>query len=286
MITKSSVSQMGKNGSKSDNIYFDPLTATGFPLQDGAHNALQLHECGALLMDHQWNYSEVRSPFWRAYYNLDHGAGIRISGRHWALEPDRLFILPENLRYDCLGKPGVRHLWVHFSVNGWIPSSVPNRPGVIHLDGAKQAAWRRLHKELTSKSSASVFSLRHRCAGLLHLAWAEIPELARAAEGSPRLRLFIDWLDRCLDKPPDVAAMAMKAGLERRSFLRWFSRETGRTPGDFLMERRIREACRQLRYSAASIEQIAEDTGFANRHHFSRAFRQRTGCTPAHFRKN
>ena len=69
------------------------------------------------------------------------------------------------------------------------------------------------------------------------------------------------------------------------AFIRWFKARTGRTPAAFVTERRVREACRRLAFGEESIEQVAEATGFANRHHFSRVFKQHAGCGPAEFRR-
>jgi AraC-like DNA-binding protein len=173
---------------------------------------------------------------------------------------------------------------VHFSVGTLVPGARSVRPWVVMLDVAGRAGWARLHDEVADGGRAGAFALRHRCAGLLWLAWAELGDVAWASEGSPRLRAILEWMERRLGQPPGVAAMAAAAGLERRAFLRWFGRETGRTPADYLTERRIHEACRRLRFTAESIEQVAAATGFANRHHFSRVFRQRTGRTPANYR--
>jgi len=93
------------------------------------------------------------------------------------------------------------------------------------------------------------------------------------------------WFERSLRNPPSLDEMAARAHMGHRSFLRWFQRETGCTPVTFLTRRRIREACRLLRFGPDSIEQIAEATGFANRHHFTRAFSAQTGRGPSAFRK-
>jgi AraC-like DNA-binding protein len=270
--------------SKSVSRYFDPLTDAGVSLQAGELTPLRLHECGTLVMDARWSYEGVCSPFWRAYHNLDAGAAVRVAGERWALGPDRVVVLPPGLAYDCVGRAGVRHLWVHFSTGAPMPHGEATRPWVIKLAEPMRAGWEALYREAARGEAARGFGLRHRCAGLLWQAWAEVEELAALAEGAPRLRGFLQWLDRRLHEPPELAEMAKAAGLEKRSFLRWFRKETGRTPADYLTERRVHEACLRLRFTAESIEEVAAATGFANRHHFSRVFRRRTGRTPASFR--
>jgi AraC family transcriptional regulator, arabinose operon regulatory protein len=237
-----------------------------------------------MVLDEAWNFSRVRSPFWRIYFNLEPGASVSAQGRRWTLGPDRLLILPADVTFDCVGQPGVRHLWVHFDLPGSADFSTRLSPVTVKLPSAEVEIWSRLHAQVRAERGAGLSRLRHACAGAVWLALSQIDILDRAP-CSPRLRRLLSWLDARLGRPPTLGAMAAATSLGSRAFSRWFVRETGRTPVDFLTDRRIREACRRLRFTDDSIEQIASITGFANRHHFSRVFRQRTQHAPAEYRR-
>ncbi|MBK5102652.1 MAG: helix-turn-helix domain-containing protein [Burkholderiales bacterium] len=58
-----------------------------------------------------------------------------------------------------------------------------------------------------------------------------------------------------------------------------------RTPLDLLHDRLTHEASLRLARSGLSIEALADDLGFSSPPHFSRFFKQRTGFTPAGYRK-
>ena len=49
-------------------------------------------------------------------------------------------------------------------------------------------------------------------------------------------------------------------------------------------QRRL-QAARQLHFSESSIEEIAQQAGFCDRYHFSRAFHKEFNCGPATYRK-
>jgi|GEM_PF-6487603 len=34
-----------------------------------------------MVVDKHWSHHGVRSPFWRAYYNPDKGAAVRVAGK-------------------------------------------------------------------------------------------------------------------------------------------------------------------------------------------------------------
>ena len=56
------------------------------------------------------------------------------------------------------------------------------------------------------------------------------------------------------------------------------------TPAAYVTSARVRLARQQLALTSKSIEQIANATGFPNRHYFTRVFTRQVGCGPAEFR--
>ena len=64
-----------------------------------------------------------------------------------------------------------------------------------------------------------------------------------------------------------------------------FKQETGVSPIRYTMERRLEKALILLGDSRLSMEEIAKKTGFADRYHFSKAFKSRYGQTPVQMRK-
>jgi len=264
---------------ESDKRFFDPHTGDGIILDDEEVLLPRVHEMGATVIDHIWCYSGVCSPFWRVYYNLDEGASVLVAGKLLPLKPDLVVVVPAGLRYDCLPGDAVRHLWIHFSV----PSAgFSSSPASVVLDEVEVAVWRQLHMLASGKSE--VRQLRNACAAALLNVLTRV-EQAQQSPLSMQLQSLVRWLDISLAHPPSLDDMARRAGMGRRSFLRWFHSEAGATPVAYLKRRRILEACRLLRFGNDSVDQVAENTGFSNRNHFSRVFAKETGMGPAEFRR-
>lgn len=64
-----------------------------------------------------------------------------------------------------------------------------------------------------------------------------------------------------------------------------FKKETGKKFSSYLQEARLEKSCAMLRGSRLSIGEIAEQTGFFDSAHFSKAFKEHYGCSPLEYRK-
>lgn len=262
----------------------DPFTGSGVRLatvSGGMESAaFQVHEAGCFPLTAAWSYARVCSPFWRLYHHAQPGAAVRVGGQRIELEPDTALLLPPLVVFDCLPESGIDHLWVHFST----PLSVPQLREALaqKLSPATSALVVRMRSLLSMGTDLE--RLRHTAMALLYALWSELPE-REVGRQSPRLQRVLMLIEARLASPPDLNALAASAGLSSSAFIRWFKQEAGGTPAAFVVRRRVIEACRLLRYSDLSIEAVAEATGFANRHHFTRVFSREVGDSPGAFRR-
>ena len=95
----------------------------------------------------------------------------------------------------------------------------------------------------------------------------------------------LDLMQRQLDKELPLAAMASKAAMSERTFIRRFKEATGTTPGNWLTGIRLDHARSLLERSNFSVERVAEKCGFGSgatlRHHF----REKFGTSPVAYRQ-
>lgn len=64
-----------------------------------------------------------------------------------------------------------------------------------------------------------------------------------------------------------------------------FLQSEGKTPWDYVMEKRIERAKTLILMGEGSMAQIALETGFCSQSHFTAVFKKKTGQTPARYRK-
>lgn len=107
------------------------------------------------------------------------------------------------------------------------------------------------------------------------------PPMSHGDEAIARVQT---WLDSLSEVTVSVAAMAERAGLERRTFLRRFKKATGHKPTEYCQQLRVERARDLLERTLRPVEQIAWQVGYSDPNAFREVFRRVIGLTPAAYR--
>lgn len=193
----------------------------------------------------------------------------------------RMFYLAPELLSDAAREAGVHSL----------PSGLPHfRQGVIDDPGL--AARVRLLHMLAERHEASALELQTRLRGIL-ARWISLHAELRPAPASPgreplavaRARSLLDA--RATDNVT-LDELAAEAGLSPFHLVRVFAASTGLPPHAYQQQRRVQLARRLLAASPSSprLADIAQECGFADQSHLTRAFKRTFGVTPGAYRKN
>ena len=104
----------------------------------------------------------------------------------------------------------------------------------------------------------------------------------------PKLKASIDaYLESCFsnESPPLVGELAAKLGVPPWQLSRAVKRLLGISLHEYFKRRQIHRAKRLLRNADLSLNAVAYQCAFVTRATFFRVFRQRTGLTPAEYRR-
>jgi AraC family transcriptional regulator len=105
------------------------------------------------------------------------------------------------------------------------------------------------------------------------------------SEYQSRMHRVVAYIDRHLDQPLDLATLAEVAHFSPFHFHRLFSAWMGETLGDYLRRRRVEVAAMRLASQPrTTVFSMAVATGFGSAEAFTRAFRNRFGCSPTAWR--
>jgi AraC-like DNA-binding protein len=133
--------------------------------------------------------------------------------------------------------------------------------------------------------SAANFTIQANGTTLIHTLLKDHGFRASGVEAESRLAWMSAYLQLNLSQPLSVEQMASRANLSPSRFRTLFKAEFGQAPHQYLLHLRLEHARYLLTKSTYSMEQIADYCGFADVHHFSKAFRQHAQQTPSQFRK-
>jgi AraC-like DNA-binding protein len=236
--------------------------------------------------------------------------------RLWIDSPKRVFELRGGMA--SLTQPGQLHSaegelmlpgrwsWIQFRVPSDARSAMPGltlretstvrhalaavRPPVFHYSPDLEHCFERLFGEHRRPTPESPIAAR----GILHelIAWIirdhrnEQMRQDREQTGySPPIMRVIEWLREHLDENVSIGDLADVAGLSPSYFRRWFHREVGSSPSDYLTQMRIEKSKRMLAETDRSVTDIAMALGYNTSAYFTAVFHRETGTTPTDFRK-
>lgn len=232
----------------------------------------------------KWEHDDLSAPFWRWYWNDRPGAWLVLPHAKVPIEPGRVVLIPPHTSFGtgCTGTVG--HLYMHFALG----LDRPAAPGRIfkHSPASAERAWiNRLVALSETPSAASPLEKAFLAQAVLNAALASIP--GDYWEG----RLYDPVIARAMQAlgadavESHNAALARSVGMNTNAFIRKFLQATGHTPHQYRLRLRIERAAALLREGRQSIDQIAATSGFCDRFHFSRVFKQVLGTSPARYRR-
>jgi AraC family transcriptional regulator len=98
------------------------------------------------------------------------------------------------------------------------------------------------------------------------------------------IRRVLEFIHAHLDTDLSLATLATTVGMSPYHFARLFKQSTGRSPHQYVIDRRITQAKHLLATTELPIAAIAYQVGFASQSHLAWHFRRRTGVTPKAYR--
>jgi AraC family transcriptional regulator len=113
----------------------------------------------------------------------------------------------------------------------------------------------------------------------------EVKSRARSWMTARRLRHVDELIDARLDDKLTVQELATAVGLSTGFFSRAFKASVGKSPHDYIIDRRISRARTLLQVDELELSNIALASGFTSHAHMTATFRSRLGVTPSHLRR-
>jgi len=238
-----------------------------------------------------------------------HGTGeYRVEGRPHPLAPGTLFFARPGVVHQIVNtqSPEMELSWVSFRTEVTVPGEVAallqrfaDADGVLAVpdEGRRiTGLWRALRALAEAPpglpgADAQIGQVM--AALLLGLAQAgagDPPESRPAEEpdtssGRALARRAVRLIQERLSGPVSVAEVAVAVGLSPRHLTRVMRELTGVAPAEYIERARLHRAATLLLKTDDPIKQVAAQAGYADVHHFTRAFGRVYECPPGAFRR-
>ncbi len=226
----------------------------------------------------RWNLRQLLDPYWRLYLPVEGRATVDFEGVETILEPGKLYLIPPRTAFSSHNPQPFSKWYVHFILGR---SDLLSVPGVYGhpLDAIGQGF-------LDSLDQARGEPYNWESAALVIHALGKLPARAWTDQRlDPRVVRAMEFLEANLARRLTAEDAARAAGVSVRNLNHLFRSQLRLAPMSVLLSYRLDRACRLLRHTEQSIEQVAENCGFPNRYYFSRMLKQNRGVSPAAYRK-
>ncbi len=242
---------------------------------------LELYQAAYIALT-DWTSSRSFGNFWHLYWNSRAGASVFFAGKEYPFKSTHVYLIPAHTLFSTRLRRSVDHFYTDFSVNGHFSHL---KYGIYSMDAAY------LKSRLPDFIRTQDFQLRKSI--LYSMLWhylSGIPiEFYLKKEQEildRRIAQAITIMEREIQDSPNMRKISKRVGMSTTNFYQLFRRETNKTPLEFMMQLRMARANSLLCHTDENIDEIALQSGFADRYHFSKYFKKKTGTTPVEYRRN
>lgn len=237
-----------------------------------------------IIQNSLFHFNPHEHPCWEIVY-YTHGNGIlTVGSQEIPFRPGDIVCQPPSIPHSEFSEKGYRN--IHFCV-GTMESRGESVPRFI--DNESRQIYHLL-MQLYTEFHIQRKNWRNITEGLLYTAYQYMLSFSSNSLRNP----YVEKIEKLLVSNISNQGLRLKKVLDEIPFSidhtrRLFIKETGKTPSQYLMEKRIGYAKQlmeiQLKNYAISIKEIALQAGFSDPYYFSRVFKKVTGKCPTEWCK-
>lgn len=278
------------------------------------HNSIdELHiftlNVGYAYHNADWNWQNVRSPFARLYYVTEGEAKIDIDGEVHTLTPEHLYFIPAFTKHTNICTGVFAHYYLHIyeeaatsMLDEWqYPVEIPATSADLHLFKrmcelfpncalpASNPSTYDNHQTLSQNLHSNLIrplGEKMESRGIVFLLLSRFISLAtpKSHVKDSRISEAITYIKDNIGSRIEISKLADMACMSKDHFTRMFRKETGETPNQYIILRKMEKAELLIVTTEMSVKSIANALGYDDSSYFNRLFRKQTGVTPQQYR--
>ncbi|MCQ2222354.1 MAG: AraC family transcriptional regulator [Bacteroidaceae bacterium] len=269
-----------------------------------------LQNIGIVHSDQTYEYNNIFNYTCRILLVRQGSGIIRCGNEEHDIVPDHLYLVPPLITHSiqCTSPTILQvltftdqslHIYDHFHLFHYT-LEIPAPSGTLQLlDTIVKAApnftltdLSKLRYDTSTDNTRRIKEFRNLPAsnqmiisGLLHVILAQFMDKNAPAASVSDIRISkaVWQINRDLANTPSLDDMSAKACLNKNTFIRLFRLQTGFTPTDYIIHRRMLRAQFLFISGNRSVKEVAHMVGYDNISYFGRTFKKAVGMSPLHF---
>ena len=220
-------------------------------------------------------------PFCRILIFTSGRAQVIIDGQTQLLYPHTIYVFPAGLLFDITYELSTLcYIHVHYSdsfeypIVGQINKMLILDQQVLANEILRNAQQRQIPMLIANLMTVGLYLLD-----------SESDLLVNRVKMLENFSEIIAFFKKTPTREHTIDNLAKIYNISNAALSKRFYRKTGMVLKQFLLEHQFHKAQDLLLRNQLTIEEIAEDVGFATSQYFHRFFKNRTGCTPSEFRQ-
>lgn len=237
----------------------------------------------------QWGFSNVRDWYypkvclqdWVLYWNLTSGQKLEVNGKIIHPDSKKVYLFPPYTKFGGIIEKEFTQFYVHFRASAPFDSvrtefiEFPSEPIQELVYQAVSSNFHEMQSLYLTQTALTALSF--------------VPQKmlmpSRKTILDSRIRHVLEHINQNPGGRNSIEELAEYVKMSVNNFHRKFQSCTFQTPKQYIMIKRMEFARELLMNGDLSIDEIAEQAGFANRYHFSKAFKNYYSFPPITYRK-
>ncbi len=243
---------------------------------------------GVSYCDGSYLISRKNSPIFVFEYVIGGSGTLIHDGVKYLPEKGDVYIVHKGTDHTYFSSADDPWTKIWFNVDGILVERLIEAYGLSDIWLVKSCEVRRIFEKGLSYARKKPVDVHEKTALTIHrIIQAAAGELKRREDirHSPEGLKMKSFIDANFAETKDLETLSTLIGRSPSQTIRIFRKEWGRTPYDYVLERRISAAKSMLLGTTFAVKEIASRTGFKDQFYFSNIFKRKTGMAPENYRK-
>lgn len=226
-----------------------------------------------------WNIHNRLVPFWFLFWNKTEGAELIFQNRVLQMTGDIIVLIPPLTLFSTRSVQPFKHFFVEFKV----------QEPFINLQKREFVFQSDEYIDFLESQEADKVRTAMNLYALLFKSLLNIPKESFQVDAdtpgiNPRIVQALEIMAFSPKKECSNSRISKKLNMSESNFVHLFRNEIGISPQRYFLNLQLEKSYSMLNNPECDINEISQKTGFADRYHFSKAFKRRYKISPAALR--